>query len=224
MILSAFGLGLFYSIPLGPLGQIMLNRAVNKGFWFGFSIAIIAALVDFFMCETFLMGITTIGALSPSLQVAFQVAGLVFLVYIGIREFLFSSKFSSKKERKDINISVYNEISIEDRLNGKVILKDVFLVGIYYLSNPTYIAFWLTFSSLINQKFIYHHDMSNYIIFGIAFSFGVLACQYISIMIARKLGSINILKGFLRYVSIPLYSISIIYFFYRVICNVIAMR
>jgi len=220
MILSAFGLGLFYSIPLGPLGQIMLNRAVNKGFWFGFSIAIIAALVDFFMCETFLMSITTIGALSPSLQVAFQVAGLVFLVYIGIREFL----FSLKKEKKDVNVSVYNEISIEDRLNGKMILKDVFLVGVYYLSNPTYIAFWITFSSLINQKFIYHHNMPNYIIFGIAFSFGVLICQYISIMIARKLGSVDILKGFLKYVSIPLYSISIIYFFYRVICNVIMMR
>lgn len=53
MVIAAFGFGLLYSVPLGSLGQIMLNRAVDKGFWHGFSIAIIGAMADFFLCETF---------------------------------------------------------------------------------------------------------------------------------------------------------------------------
>ena len=218
MVIAAFGFGLLYSVPLGSLGQIMLNRAVDKGFWHGFSIAIIGAIADFFLCETFLIGTVSIGALNPWLKIILQLTGLIFLFYIGIKE-LILPLFIDRKGKT--TTSYKDRLTRKLKLNGKTMLKNLFLVGIYYLSNPTYIAFWITFSALINQKFISHHNLFNYTLFSVIFSLGSLMCQYISILFVRKIGKSGVKKGVLKYISIPLYSVTIIYFFYLVTHNIL---
>jgi len=218
MVIAAFGFGLLYSVPLGSLGQIMLNRAVDKGFWHGFSIAIIGAMADFFLCETFLIGTVSIGALNPWLKIILQLTGLIFLFYIGIKE-LILPLFIDRKGKT--TTSHKDRLTRKLKLNGKTMLENLFLVGIYYLSNPTYIAFWITFSALINQKFISHHNLFNYTLFSVIFSLGSLMCQYISILFVRKIGKSGVKRGVLKYISIPLYSVTIIYFFYLVAHNIL---
>jgi len=213
MVIAAFGFGLLYSVPLGSLGQIMLNRAVDKGFWHGFSIAIIGAIADFFLCETFLRGTVSIGALNPWLKIILQLTGLIFLLYIGIKE-LILPLFIGRKGKT--TTSHKNRLTRKLELNGKTILENVFLVGIYYLSNPTYIAFWITLSALINQKFISHHSLFHYTLFSVIFSFGSLMCQYISILFVKKIGKSGVKIGVFKYTFITLYSVTIIYFFYLV--------
>ncbi|WP_456324377.1 LysE family transporter [Desulfonauticus submarinus] len=218
MVIAAFGFGLIYAVPLGPLGQIMLNRAVEKGFWHGFSIAIIGAIVDFFLCETFLMGTVSMGALNPWLQIILQLAGLIFFLYIGIKEFILPLFMDRKANTAT---SHKNKLTGKLRLNGRTILGNMFLVAIYYLSNPTYIAFWIAFSVLINQKFISHHTLFQYTLFSLIFSLGSLMSQYISILFVRKIGKSGVKIGILKYASITLYSVTIIYFFYLVAHNML---
>ncbi len=213
MVIAAFGFGLLYSVPLGSLGQIMLNRAVDKGFWQAFSIATIGAIADFFLCETFLIGIVSIGDLNPWLKITLQLTGLIFLFYIGIKE-LILPLFIGRKGKT--TTSHKDKLTRKPKLNGKTILENVFLVGIYYLSNPTYIAFWITFSALINQKFISHHSLFYYTLFSVIFSFGSLMCQYISILFCKKDRKEQRKKSIFKYTSIILYSVTIIYFFYLV--------
>ena len=198
----------------------MLNRAVDKGFWHGFSIAIIGAIADFFLCETFLIGTVSIGVLNPWLKIILQLTGLIFLLYIGIKELILPF-FIDRKDKT--STSHKDRLTGKLKLNGKTMLKNLFLVGIYYLSNPTYIAFWITFSALINQKFISHHNLFNYTLFSIIFSLGSLMCQYISILFVRKIGKSGVKKGVLKYISIPLYSVTIIYFFYLVAHNILLL-
>ena len=117
MIFIAFGIGLIISAPFGPLGQMMLNRAVDNGFWHGFSIAILATLADFIVCEFFLIGTVSVGeAISPWVKIAIQLIGLVFLFYMGIKEIILpfiKDKRNKTPEKKD------NEVAEKLKLDKK---------------------------------------------------------------------------------------------------------
>ncbi len=218
MIFIAFGIGLIISVPLGPLGQMMLNRAVDSGFWHGFSIAILAALADFIVCDFFLIGTVSVGAISPWVKIVLQLAGLVFLFYMGVKEIILpfiKNKRNKTPEKKE------NEVTEKLKLDKKSILKNIAVVVSYYLSNPTYLAFWLSFSVLINQKFIVQHDLLHYTLFSLFFALGTLTCQYIAIKIVQGATINSKMLDVLKYISIPLYSGTLLYFIYHVTQNII---
>ncbi len=218
MIFIAFGIGLIISAPFGPLGQMMLNRAVDNGFWHGFSIAILATLADFIICEFFLVGTVSVGAISPWVKIAIQLTGLVFLFYMGVKEIILpfiKNKRNKTPEKKD------NKVAEKLKLDKKSILKNIAVVVSYYISNPTYLAFWLSFSVLINQKFIVQHDMLHYTLFSLFFALGALTCQYIAIKIVRGATVNSKVLDVLKYISIPLYSGTLLYFIYHVTQNII---
>ncbi|PIQ10671.1 MAG: hypothetical protein COZ80_05555 [Ignavibacteria bacterium CG_4_8_14_3_um_filter_37_9] len=88
MIIIAFFIGLIFSVPIGPLGMIMLKRSVEKGFWEGFTIAIIDAFAGFIFSLSFLIGIGQV-ELDPTIKLIAQLIGLLFLSWIGIKEVFF---------------------------------------------------------------------------------------------------------------------------------------
>ncbi len=218
MIFIAFGIGLIISVPLGPLGQMMLNRAVDSGFWHGFTIAILAALADFIVCEFFLIGTVSVGAISPWVKIVLQLAGLVFLFYMGVKEIILpfiKNKRNKTPENKD------KDLAKNLKIDEKSILKNIAVVVSYYISNPTYLAFWLSFSVLINQKFIVQHDLLHSTLFSLFFAFGTLTCQYIAIKVVQGATINEKMQDVLKYISIPLYSGTILYFIYHVTQNII---
>jgi len=218
MIFIAFAVGLVISIPLGPLGQMMLNRAVNSGFWHGFSIAIMAAIADFIICEFFLIGTVSLGAISPWIKIALQLLGLAFLAYMGIKEIIIpmmKDKVRKTTENKE------QSITKKLKLDEKSLLKNMALVISYYVSNPTYLAFWLSFSVLVNQKFIVQHDLLHYTLFSLFYTLGALSCQYLAIKTVQSAILKSKLMDVLKYVSVILYSGTILYFIYHVTQNII---
>ena len=217
MIFIAFALGLIVSLPLGPIGQMMLNRLIDKGFWDGFSIAIIVTIVDFILCESFLIGTVSLSSFNPWIMIALQIAGLLFLTYIVIKEQILPIVIR-RSSKTDLD---HEEIVKNIKLNKNTLFKNVFTVLIYYISNPTYLAFWLSFSVLVSQKFIIHHDLLHYTLFSLFFAFGALSVQYITILFVKKATKFGLKKEILNYVSIPIYSIAIIYFFYIITQNII---
>ncbi len=217
MIFIAFALGLIVSLPLGPIGQMMLNRLIDKGFWDGFSIAIIVTIVDFILCESFLIGTVSLSSFNPWIMIALQIAGLLFLTYIVIKEQILPIVIR-RSSKTDLD---HEEIVKNIKLNKNTLFKNVFTVLIYYISNPTYLAFWLSFSVLVSQKFIIYHDLLHYTLFSLFFAFGALSVQYITILFVKKATKLGLKKEILNYVSIPIYSIAIIYFFYIITQNII---
>lgn len=215
MIIIAFVLGLIIAVPLGPLGQMMLNRAINKGFWHGFSIAILSSIADFIFCEFFLIGTISIGAINPWIKIILQTAGLIFLFYIGTKEFILPL-IKSKYDKIHITKAIVAKEKL--KFNKKVLFKNTVMVGSYYISNPMGFAFWLSISVLINQKFIFHHDLLHYTLFSLFLAFGTLVSQYISILFVKKTG---VKKDIFKYIAIPLYSVTLIYFAFYVAQNIL---
>ena len=199
MIIAAFFMGLLFSVPLGPLGQIMLKRTVERGFWHGFSIAIPDAAANFIFSAVFLIGMGQI-ALIPTVRMTAQVAGILFLLFVGIREIFFSPKRKSIKK--------------EMSLSNSMVVGNLLLVLGYYVSNPTSWAFWVNFSAFINETIIVHQNLFNYIFFSALYALGVLTCQYFANLLFKKIGRLEKVSTALKYASSGVFVITLSYFFY----------
>ena len=215
MLVIAFLMGIVYSVPLGPLGQIMLNKAINKGFWHGFSMAIIGAGANFVYAFAFLMGTGSL-IFNSKLRITIQIIGLLFLLYVGAKEILIPLIFNYKKKKsRELEKSGEPEI----QFNGKVFLTNFFTVMSYFISNPTIVAFWINMSALINLKLIHQYSLWNYALFSSIFSFGTLTCQYLAILIVKRAQRNYKLNGMARHVSLSLFVITVTYFIYLTIHN-----
>jgi len=205
MIVIAFFIGLVFSVPIGPLGMIMLKRSVEKGFWSGFSIAIIDSMAGFIFSLTFLIGFSQI-EIDPNIKLFAQIAGLLFLLFIGIREIFFNvNKQNSKK-----NIS----------LNKESLIGNLFLVIGYYISNPVLWAFWINISVYANSNLISQNSLLNYILFSLFYALGELTTQYLAIKVMKNLGQFEKAKQTLKYISSGLFIVTLSYFFYTSIKSI----
>jgi threonine/homoserine/homoserine lactone efflux protein len=119
-------LGLSVSAPVGPIGILCINRALNKGFRSGLASGMGAATADLLYGTVAALGITLISDFLIDNKAFFQIIGMIFLFYIGISTIL-------KKRR----------ISIENRLNRNYLL-DYTSTFLLTISNPLTILFFLS--------------------------------------------------------------------------------
>ncbi len=205
MIISAFFIGLIFSIPVGPLGVVMLKRSVEKGFWAGFTIAILDAIASFIFSLSFLVGIGQI-ELGTTIKLIAQLIGLILLAFISIKEIFFKKNKSKTKK----NIS----------LNKSGLLGNMLLVIGYYIANPTLWAFWVNISVYANSNLLGENNMFNSIIFSLLYALGVLTTQYLAIHIIKNIEKFKNLQKSLSYVSSGLFIATFSYFFYTTIKSI----
>jgi threonine/homoserine/homoserine lactone efflux protein len=197
MIIIAFFIGLIFSVPIGPLGMIILKRSVEKGFWEGFTIAIIDAIAGFVFSLSFLIGIGQL-ELDPTIKLIAQLLGLVFLFWIGIKEVFF------KKNKYEKNIT----------LNKGSLLGNLILVIGYYIANPSLWAFWINVSVYANSNLLNERNLFNSILFSLFYALGVLTTQYLAIQLMKNIEQFEKVKIPIKYVSSFLFIVTFIYFFY----------
>jgi len=205
MIIIAFFIGLFFSVPIGPLGMIMLKRSVEKGFWSGFSIAIIDSIAGFIFSLAFLIGFSQV-EIDPTYKLFAQVVGLLFLLFIGIKEIFFNVKKQNSKKNIILN-------------NGSLLGNLLLVIG-YYISNPTLWAFWINISVYANSNLITQNSLLNYILFSFLYALGVLSTQYVAIKMMKNLDQFEKTKHTLKYLSSGLFIATFSYFFYTSIKSI----
>jgi len=205
MIIFAFFIGLIFSVPIGPLGVIMLKRSIEKGFWAGFTIAIMDAIAGFIFSMSFLIGIGQI-EFDPTIKLIAQIIGLIILLLLGIKE-VFIKKNRNKTEK---NISL-NKISL---------LGNLLLVIGYYVANPTLWAFWVNISVYANSNLLGENTILNSIIFSLLYALGVLTTQYLAIQTMKNMEKFERVKKSLSYVSSSLFIATFSYFFYTTIKSI----
>lgn len=202
MIIFAFFIGLIFSVPIGPLGVIMLKRSIEKGFWAGFTIAIIDAIAGFIFSMSFLIGIGQI-EFDPTIKLIAQLLGLMLLVSFGIKEVFFKKSIS--KTEKNISLK-------KSSLIGNLLL----VIG-YYVANPTLWAFWINISVFANSNLLGENSLFNSILFSLLYALGVLTTQYLAIQIMKNMEKFERVKRSLSYVSSGLFIATFSYFFYTTI-------
>lgn len=76
------------SIPLGPIGVLIIQKTIQKGRLAGFVSGMGAAVADMFFASIAAFGLGIVINFIKAQEFYFQLVGSVFLVYVGLRIFL----------------------------------------------------------------------------------------------------------------------------------------
>lgn len=77
-------LGVAIAAPLGPLGALCINRTLERGFWAGVAGGLGTAIADGVYAALAAAGFTALGSHFGWIVYPLQVAGGLFLIYLGI--------------------------------------------------------------------------------------------------------------------------------------------
>lgn len=87
MIIKGLILGFSVAAPIGPIGILCINRCLRNGFWSGLSTGMGAASADVIYALIAGLGISAVSEFLLSEKLMIQVAGLAFLLYLGLKIF-----------------------------------------------------------------------------------------------------------------------------------------
>ena len=112
IIYKGFLIGIFASIPMGPIALLCIQRTLNKGRWHGFFSGVGAALSDLFYAGIVSLGMGFIIDFITEHQYILQIAGSIMLMIFGIYVFR-SNPFKRLHEPKENGNSYWqNTISV----------------------------------------------------------------------------------------------------------------
>ncbi|SIQ60789.1 putative LysE/RhtB family amino acid efflux pump [Rhizobium sp. RU33A] len=77
-------LGVAIAAPLGPIGALCINRTLERGFWAGVAGGLGTAIADGVYATLAAAGFTALGSHLGWIVYPLQVAGGLFLIYLGI--------------------------------------------------------------------------------------------------------------------------------------------
>lgn len=80
--------GLMVSIPLGPIGVLIIQKTIQKGKLAGFISGMGAAVADMFYATVAAFGLGIVVNFIKAQEFYLQLIGSIFLVYVGMRIFL----------------------------------------------------------------------------------------------------------------------------------------
>lgn len=98
-------IGLLISAPMGPIGMLVIQRTLSKGRWPGFFTGVGASASDLVYCLLTGFGMSFIGDMLETHQLAIKLLGSVVLAAFGF--FLFRKNPTRALKTRDVNASDY---------------------------------------------------------------------------------------------------------------------
>ncbi len=126
--------GLLVSIPLGPIGILVIQRTLNKGRLSGFVSGLGAAVADMIFALITSLGLSIIINFIRDKQMFFQIAGGLFVLFIGFRIFYTNPAKALRLQR----------------MNKTMLSQDFVSAFLLTLSNPLAIFVFLAIMAAIN--------------------------------------------------------------------------
>ena len=80
---KGLALGVAIAAPLGPIGALCINRTLERGFWAGIAGGLGTAIADGVYAGMAAGGFTALGSHLDSIMFPLQIAGGLFLLYLG---------------------------------------------------------------------------------------------------------------------------------------------
>ncbi|MBN1951658.1 MAG: LysE family transporter [Bacteroidales bacterium] len=134
LIIKGFIAGVLVSAPLGPIGILCIQRTLNRGRLSGFISGIGAAVADTVFAVIAGLGLSIIINFIRNQHLYFQIAGGLFVLYIGIRIFYTNPIKQLKLQR----------------LGKTSLSQDFFSVLLLTLSNPMALFLFIGIMAGIN--------------------------------------------------------------------------
>ena len=128
--IRALILGLFASIPLGPIGVIVIRRTLGKGRLSGFVSGLGAASADTFLAVIAGLGLVFVIDYINNHNVLFKILGGIVVIIIGIQIFL-KNPVDQVKERKLKKSSLHTDFLSVLFLTLSNPLAVVYMLGLF---------------------------------------------------------------------------------------------
>jgi len=210
VFVTAFVLGLVISIPIGAVGQLMINRAMKYGLSAGLMIGLFSALLDATYCELALIGISLV-INSVEIRSLVQGMGLIVLLYFGYKN------FRPKKELSvtDDNSSTTPSNNHEQKWTSHLKYFPVVLMAT--VSNPTMLAFWVNMAQVLRSSVLTDAGVREFTLFSVGVGLGSALCQYIVLQTIRHVRLFHLPKRrvVIQWVSASIFMFTMAYFIYH---------
>jgi len=166
--LVGFGTGWAISMPIGPVNAASIMRTLHYGVRHGIMVGIGAAIMDFIYCA----GATQINEFllrSPVINLSFQGAGMLLLVFLGIK--------SLKTKREQDKEDVVQELDAEKKVQKLHVKKGSVLASfalgiILYASNIASLPEWVFLTAFWKQQGFLDDGFAIYLVFAVGAAFG----------------------------------------------------
>ena len=164
-----FVIGFFSSIPIGPINIAVMMKGLSNKTGQGLMIGAGSGWMDFVYCAGAMFGLSTLNS-NPKVDLVFRIASFVIFFSYGIRTAFF--KIREAKLAKSEEASGF---------------KRYFLLGIIlYLSNPSFIAYWITVAGIIHGYHILAVSAYNNLFFALGTGVGTTAWFFVLLELVEK--------------------------------------
>ena len=210
VVIVAFVLGVITSVPIGALGQLMINRLMREGFWAGLAIGLFAALLDALYCEIALIGISLVFD-SMEIRSIVQGVSLIILFYFGYKNFLPTKQSPETNDHS----TVMTERNLKQNWTSHI--KYFLVVLMATASNPTMFAFWVNMAHVLRSSVLVDMGVREFTLFSATVGLGSAFCQYVVLRIVRhvRLFHSPTKRVIIQWMSATIFMFTMIYFIYQ---------
>jgi threonine/homoserine/homoserine lactone efflux protein len=164
-----FVIGFFTSLPIGPINIAVMMKGLSNKTAQGLMIGAGSGWMDFVYCAAAMFGISSLNS-NPKVELIFKIASFAVFLIMGIK-----TTFFKPPEAKP---------SKSEESPG---FKRYFLFGIIlYLSNPSFIAYWITVAGIIHGYHILGVSASNNLFFALGTGAGTTAWFFTLLELVEK--------------------------------------
>jgi len=164
-----FVVGFFTTIPIGPINIAVVTKGLSGKTGQGLMIGAGSGGMDIVYCAAAMFGISSLNT-NPKIEFVFRIATFAVFFAMGIK-----TTFFTIREAK---------LTKSEESPG---FKRYFLLGIVlYLSNPSFIAYWITVAGIIHGYHILEASSYNNLFFSLGTGFGTTGWFFILLELVEK--------------------------------------
>ena len=164
-----FATGFATSVPIGPINIAVMMKGLSNKTGQGMMIGSGSGFMDILYCGAAMFGISTLMT-NPTLEMVFRIATFAVFFFFGIRTTFFKVHEAKLKQT--------------DETPG---FKRYFIVGIIlYLSNPSFIAYWITVAGIVHGYHILEASSYNNSLFAVGTGIGTTVWFFTLLELVEK--------------------------------------
>jgi len=165
-----FFIGYLTAIPVGPINIAVMLKGLSNRTAQGLMIGAGSGLVDASYCGAAMLGISSVLRTSPRCEFIFRVATCALFFFFGLRSILATVAAPKLQEPGESN----------------GLARHFFLGVLLYLSNPSFIAFWITVSGIVQGLGVLERSVCNHLLFALGTGVGTTAWFFTLLELVKK--------------------------------------
>jgi threonine/homoserine/homoserine lactone efflux protein len=168
-LIVGFVIGFFTSVPIGPINLAVMMKGLANKTAQGLMIGAGTGLMDLLYCGAAMFGMSTLIS-NPKIALVFQIATFVVFLVFAVKTTFF--KIPEAKLRP------------ADDAPG---LKRYMFMGIVlYLSNPSFIAYWITVAGIMQSYRVLEPTTYDDIMFALGTGIGTFTWYFVLLELVEK--------------------------------------